>query len=343
MSCPVLSEHQAEAAAAAAAAQAPAGTDVEEEDGQHAESWAAGWRTAGGVCRRTSVTREQWHHGAQYPNFWWNPTPNTPDPDSNHASGSTAGHGACSWSPAAATAARWDACAERHAPPARPSPSVPADGSRRRWGWGDDELSPTSATNASSDAAAAAKRSSDQHATAPTTPQQFAPICQQTPRFFPNPPVPGKTSPRLCNASPAAAAWCCCHGRNCWGPANSQSAAGPAPHSPTATAAPVGPPAGSCRNCHEDSTGSRRSEEDGPAETGCCRHDASSPSPSTGPRSTDGHGTLRASRDGWTPGYTATVPSCSGCCASPHGSTPRCSTSDDGRRWGVHAATPSAG
>lgn len=33
MSCPILSEHKAEAATAAAAAQTPAGPDVEEEDG----------------------------------------------------------------------------------------------------------------------------------------------------------------------------------------------------------------------------------------------------------------------------------------------------------------------
>ena len=204
MSRPVLFEHQTKAPAAAAAAQAPAGPDVEKEDGQHAESGAASRRATRRTCCRTSITREQRYHSAQYSNFWWNPTPNTSDPNSGHASSPAAGTGPWTRSPTA-TAAWWDAHTKWHASSAPPSPPVPADGRWGRWGWGDNELSPTSAANASSGPATAAKWSRDQPSTAPTAPKQFASICQQTSRPLPDPSVPGQTGSWLCNTSPAAA------------------------------------------------------------------------------------------------------------------------------------------
>lgn len=184
MSRPVLSEHQAKAPAAAAAAQTPAGPNAEKEDGQHAEGGAATWRATRRTCGRTSISRKQWYHSAQYPNVWWNPTPNSPDSYSNNASSSTAGNGSWTWGTAATTA--W-----RDASSTCPSSPVPADGRWRWWGRRDNELSSTSAADASSGPATTAKWNWDQPSAAPTAPQQFASICQQTTRLLPNPPVPG--------------------------------------------------------------------------------------------------------------------------------------------------------
>lgn len=230
MSGPVLPEHQTETTAAAAAAQTPTGSDVEEKNGQHAEGGAAGWRATGRACGWTSITRKQWHHGTEYTDIWGNATPYSPDPNSDHASSPTAGNGPRTWSPtataapaaAAAAAARWDALTRWHASSAHPSPPVSADGRWRWrwWGWGDNEFSPTSTADASSGPAAAAKWSRDQPSAAPTAPQQFASVWQQTPGLLPNPPVPGQTCPWLCNASPAAA-WWHRHGWKCWRAATS--------------------------------------------------------------------------------------------------------------------------
>lgn len=64
MSRPFLPEHQAEVAAAAAAAPTAAGPDAAEENGEHAESGAAGRRTPNGIGGWTSIAGEQRHYSA---------------------------------------------------------------------------------------------------------------------------------------------------------------------------------------------------------------------------------------------------------------------------------------
>lgn len=153
MSGPLLSEYQAEAAAAAATAQAPAGSDVEEKNGQHAEGGSGRRRTARWTYGWASIAGKQWHHSTKYANVWRDPAPNSSDPNSDNASSPTARHGSrtcCS------TAAWWDSTSEWAASSTPPSPPVSAHGRWSWWRWGLNELSPTSAADAFSNAAAAA-------------------------------------------------------------------------------------------------------------------------------------------------------------------------------------------
>lgn len=145
--CSILSEHKAKASAATAAAQTPAGPDVEKEDGDHAEGGAANWRAARRTCGGTSIARKQWHHSTQYPNVRWNPTSNSSDPNSDHASSSTARRRSWKCSTAAA---------RRDSSSTSPS-SVPAGDGWRWWGGRNYELSPTSTADAPSGPTAATK------------------------------------------------------------------------------------------------------------------------------------------------------------------------------------------
>lgn len=137
---PVLSKYQTKASAATVAAQTTAGSDAQEEDGQHAASGPGCWRSAWCTCRAT-ITRKLWH-SPQHSHVWRHSASNSPNTHTWHVSGPPTDDGHSCRRPAA-----WGTGPSGlHGTPAPHAPSVSSN-KWRIWARGHHELSSTPAAN----------------------------------------------------------------------------------------------------------------------------------------------------------------------------------------------------